>query len=205
MGAKIDISDLKRDPLIMFQKKFDPWWNFFCCFVFPTLIAVQKLGEDPLTAFLIVGVLRYVLALHATWCVNSIVHSDIFGHHHPYDEHDHTSENRLVALITLGEGWHNYHHTFDWDYACAELGASQQFNPTKMFIDAMALIGLVSRRKRADKIWRDRKIRLQQKKGPEFVMVEDLQGPPLFKIRQILWRRDDDRSTCASDTETSLD
>jgi stearoyl-CoA desaturase (delta-9 desaturase) len=203
-GGKIDISDLKRDPLIMFQKRFDPWWNFTCCFVFPTVIAVQKLGEDPLTAFLIVGVLRYVLALHATWCVNSVVHS--MEDHHPYAEHDCTSESRLVALITLGEGWHNYHHTFDWDYACAELGASQQFNPTKMFIDAMALIGLVGRRKRADKVWRDRKIRIQEKKGSEYEMVESLNGPPFFKVREITWRVKDDSdlvsTNACSDSDT---
>lgn len=25
-----------------------------------------------------------------------------------------------MSFITLGEGWHNYHHTFPWDYKCAE-------------------------------------------------------------------------------------
>lgn len=31
-------------------------------------------------------------------------------------------ENVTVAVMTLGEGWHNYHHAFPWDYRSSELG-----------------------------------------------------------------------------------
>lgn len=31
-------------------------------------------------------------------------------------------ENKAVAYVALGEGWHNYHHVFPWDYKAAELG-----------------------------------------------------------------------------------
>jgi stearoyl-CoA desaturase (delta-9 desaturase) len=40
----------------------------------------------------------------------------------------------------MGEGWHNYHHTFPWDYKTAELG-QYQYNFTAAFIDFMAAIG----------------------------------------------------------------
>lgn len=40
----------------------------------------------------------------------------------------------------LGEGWHNYHHTFPWDYKTAELG-NYRANFTTMFIDFMSKIG----------------------------------------------------------------
>ena len=33
-------------------------------------------------------------------------------------------ENKLVALLAVGEGWHNYHHTFPWDYRQSEFGGS---------------------------------------------------------------------------------
>uniref|UniRef100_A0A6P7H5X4 Acyl-CoA Delta(11) desaturase-like n=1 Tax=Diabrotica virgifera virgifera TaxID=50390 RepID=A0A6P7H5X4_DIAVI len=49
-------------------------------------------------------------------------------------------ENPSVALITLGEGWHNYHHTFPWDYKAAELG-NYALNGTTAFLDLMAYIG----------------------------------------------------------------
>lgn len=45
-----------------------------------------------------------------------------------------------MALLALGEGWHNYHHTFPWDYKTAELG-KYSVNFTCLFIDAMAKIG----------------------------------------------------------------
>ena len=45
----------------------------------------------------------------------------------------------------VGEGWHNYHHTFPWDYKAGEFG--WKINLTTIFIDLMALLGLASDRK----------------------------------------------------------
>jgi len=45
-----------------------------------------------------------------------------------------------VSLGALGEGWHNYHHVFPWDYKAAELG-NYRANLTTAFIDFFALIG----------------------------------------------------------------
>lgn len=42
--------------------------------------------------------------------------------------------------MALGEGWHNYHHVFPWDYKTAELG-NYAFNFTTAFIDFFARIG----------------------------------------------------------------
>lgn len=50
------------------------------------------------------------------------------------------SEHKPVSLLTLGEGWHNYHHTFPWDYKTSELG-DYGFNFTNAFIDFFAWIG----------------------------------------------------------------
>jgi stearoyl-CoA desaturase (delta-9 desaturase) len=47
----------------------------------------------------------------------------------------------------MGEGWHNYHHVFPFDYKAAEL--PYVFNLTTMFIDAFALIGWAYDRKTA--------------------------------------------------------
>ena len=79
------------------------------------------------------------------------------GGGHPYDEHAATAENGVVALLSIGEGWHNWHHAFPHDYAASELGVSAQFNPTKLFIDLMARLGQVWGRKRADTMWERRK------------------------------------------------
>lgn len=50
------------------------------------------------------------------------------------------TENKYVAFVTLGEGWHNYHHVFPWDYKAAELG-NYTLNISTMFIDFWAKIG----------------------------------------------------------------
>lgn len=46
-----------------------------------------------------------------------------------------------MALTAFGEGWHNYHHVFPWDYKASELG-SYKFNLTTAFIDSCAKLGL---------------------------------------------------------------
>lgn len=40
----------------------------------------------------------------------------------------------------MGEGWHNYHHVFPWDYKAAELG-NYKLNITTFWIDMFAKIG----------------------------------------------------------------
>jgi stearoyl-CoA desaturase (delta-9 desaturase) len=49
-------------------------------------------------------------------------------------------ENLSVAAIGYGEGWHNYHHVFPWDYKAAELG-TYRTNLTTGFIDFFSRIG----------------------------------------------------------------
>lgn len=45
-------------------------------------------------------------------------------------------------MLTLGEGWHNYHHVFPWDYKTAELG-NYRYNISTAFIDFFAKIGKI--------------------------------------------------------------
>lgn len=45
-----------------------------------------------------------------------------------------------ISAITFGEGWHNYHHIFPWDYKVAELKYLIDF--TTVFIDFFACLGL---------------------------------------------------------------
>ena len=53
----------------------------------------------------------------------------------------------FVALFAVGEGWHNYHHAFPWDYRASELGSP--LNLTGFLIDVLAKIGFVYDRKEA--------------------------------------------------------
>jgi stearoyl-CoA desaturase (Delta-9 desaturase) len=46
----------------------------------------------------------------------------------------------FVGILAFGEGWHNYHHVFPWDYKTAELGGYEK-NLTTGFLDLFAKIG----------------------------------------------------------------
>jgi stearoyl-CoA desaturase (delta-9 desaturase) len=183
-GKTINVSDLLSDGVVMFQKRGDPFWMLMWCFAFPAF-TVTLWGDCAWHGFLIAGVLRYVWALNATWAVNSVVHA--WGCR-PYNPSHLTTENGWVSVFAIGEGWHNWHHAFPWDYAAAELGALSQFNPTKMFIDAMVFLGMASDRKRALDAWDQRKKRWVQEQGRP--VVESVEGPPLFKHRMVTFGPD---------------
>ena len=57
----------------------------------------------------------------------------------PYDKNINPAENVAVTIGAIGEGFHNYHHTFPQDYATSEFGS--KLNLTTMFINLMAKIG----------------------------------------------------------------
>ena len=61
--------------------------------------------------------------------------------------------SRFVAVISGGEGWHSWQHAYLFSYAAIELGWDSQYNPTKMFIDVCAFVGLVKDQKRALNAW----------------------------------------------------
>jgi len=171
------MSDLASDPIVMFQKRADPFWNLLWCFGLPAF-AAHLWGDSFWYGWLFAGVLRYVAVMNGTWAVNSVVHA--WGVR-PYNPAHLTTDNGWVSLVAIGEGWHNWHHAFSYDYAAAELGALSQFNPTKVFIDSMACLGFVWDRKRATSVWSQRKARWEEMQGRP--VVESVEGPPLFKHR----------------------
>jgi len=148
-GKKLNFDDLAVDPVVIFQKNLDPWFALFMCFVFPGLVGMLW-GDSFWNGYWVAGALRYILVLHFTWCVNSAAH--LFGDH-PYDPASWPAENPLVSLVAIGEGWHNWHHKYPFDYAASEFGIDKQFNPTKLFIDTCCLLGLASERKRGTGAW----------------------------------------------------
>ncbi len=50
-----------------------------------------------------------VLLYHATFCINSLAH--VWGTRR-FETPDQSRNNLFLALLTLGEGWHNNHHAF---------------------------------------------------------------------------------------------
>lgn len=136
MGQKLDMSDLHRDPVLVFQKRH--YWPLalFFGFVLPITVCQIFFGES-LCHSILVSVWRYVHSLHCTWFVNSAAH--IWGSK-DYDENIEPRESCLVSVGALGEGFHNYHHTFPFDYSTSEHGGYINFTTT--FINCMHYLGL---------------------------------------------------------------
>ncbi|XP_059476635.1 acyl-CoA Delta-9 desaturase-like [Neocloeon triangulifer] len=136
-GSGISLKDLEEDKIVMFQKKYYLYLMPFICFIVPTVVPVFIWNESWSTAWFGATLFRYTFTLNVTWMVNSFAH--MWGNK-PYDTSINPAENYSVAVLALGEGWHNYHHVFPWDYKTAELG-NYRMNITTAFIDFFGKIG----------------------------------------------------------------
>ena len=68
----------------------------------------------------------------------------------PYDNHINPVECKYVEILALGEGYHNYHHVFPYDYSASETTWLNDINFTTMVIDFLASLGMVTNRKKVD-------------------------------------------------------
>uniref|UniRef100_A0A0A9YG42 Acyl-CoA desaturase n=3 Tax=Lygus hesperus TaxID=30085 RepID=A0A0A9YG42_LYGHE len=140
--SQIFMDDLKADPIVMWQKRLlVPLFAIFCI-ALPVAVPCYFWSESLVNSLFISFNVRFAATLNIAYCVNSFAH--MYGNK-PYDRNISPTENLGVALAALGEGWHNYHHVFPWDYKTSEFG--QKFNPTTHFIDLMAKWGWAYDRK----------------------------------------------------------
>lgn len=150
-GKATDMTDLNNDAVVMFQMRY--YYPLYAVFSVALPMLTPLLWNETLwNSFLVPVVLRTVILLHSTWMVNSWAHT--FGTK-PYEKDMLPSESLLVSILTFGEGWHNYHHTFPWDYKASEYGL--KYNPTTKLIDFLAKIGMVwDRREVSDEVLKAR-------------------------------------------------
>ncbi|XP_058803967.1 acyl-CoA Delta-9 desaturase-like [Phymastichus coffea] len=136
-GQQINMDDVTSDPVVAFGDKYFLPLKIFFCFILPTSIPVYIWNEDWYYAIMAQVFMRYAFILNATWSVNSVAH--MFGWK-PYDRSIAPVENILVSWSTGGEGWHNYHHVFPWDYKTSEFG-HYPIDMSTIFINTFAKIG----------------------------------------------------------------
>ncbi|GAB0096568.1 Acyl-CoA desaturase [Sergentomyia squamirostris] len=139
----IDMSDLETDQIVMWQKKLYVPLFALLAIAMPVFVPWYFWQEDLWISFWTMFNLRFCTTLNIAFFVNSAAH--MWGQR-PYDKSINPAENLAVALAALGEGWHNYHHVFPWDYKTGELG-EYKFNPTTGFIDFFAKLGWATERK----------------------------------------------------------
>ena len=136
------VRDLERDPVAAWQHRW--YWTLVLVTNVGLPLLLGWLAGDMLGMFLLVGVARLVITHHVTFFINSLAH--MWGRQ-PYTDENTARDHHLIALITYGEGYHNYHHIFQSDYRCGIRWWHLDIN--KWFISTCALLGLVRNRKRA--------------------------------------------------------
>jgi len=133
--------DLQRDPIVMFQHKYYLPLVLLSNIGVPALLGY--LHGDIVGTLLLVGVLRLVVSHHVTFFINSLCH--IWGGQ-PYTNTNTAKDNFFLALVTYGEGYHNFHHYFQTDYRNGVRW--WQFDPTKWLISALSWVGMTSNLRR---------------------------------------------------------
>jgi len=131
------VRDLHADPLIRFQHRYYVALAFFMGAVVPLAIGLSY--GDPVGALLCAGFLRLTLQWHATWAINSVAH---YIGDKPYQADSSARDSWVTALVTFGEGYHNYHHRFPTDYRNGVRW--HHFDPTKWLVWTLSKVGLAS-------------------------------------------------------------
>jgi stearoyl-CoA desaturase (delta-9 desaturase) len=132
-----NVPDLTRNRLVMLQHRWGTVVGIVAGLGLPTLIGAA-FGR-PLGGLLWGGLLRIVFVHHTTFFVNSLAH---FWGSQPYTDENTARDNWLVAYLTNGEGYHNFHHRFAGDYRNGIRW--WQFDPGKWLIRCLAGAGLAS-------------------------------------------------------------
>lgn len=130
-----NIPDLKADPVLVAQDKYYAVWILLANIGLPALFGWMV--GDVAGTLVLAGLLRLVLSHHFTFFINSLCH--MFGTR-PYTDTNTARDNPILAIFTWGEGYHNYHHFFQYDY---RNGVKWwQYDPSKWIIYGLSKIGL---------------------------------------------------------------
>jgi stearoyl-CoA desaturase (delta-9 desaturase) len=131
------VRDLERNALVMFQHR---WFGTLGVGTNAAVCAmVGAATGDWLGSFTLVWWTRLLVSHHLTWFINSLAHT--WGSKTYSREHS-AVDNFVIAFLTVGEGYHNYHHTFASDYRNGVKW--YHFDPTKWTIFVLGKLGLAT-------------------------------------------------------------
>uniref|UniRef100_A0A1A9WPD6 Fatty acid desaturase domain-containing protein n=1 Tax=Glossina brevipalpis TaxID=37001 RepID=A0A1A9WPD6_9MUSC len=113
--AKIDMSDLEEDKIVMFQKRF--YWILFVFLhvLLPVNTPLADFGESLGNSIVISFSLRYMIVSNICWLINSA--HFIWG----LDKNFRPADSNSVFFITKTY-WPQYHYMLPNDYQCGEFG-----------------------------------------------------------------------------------
>jgi stearoyl-CoA desaturase (delta-9 desaturase) len=173
-----NVRDLQRDPIVAFQHKYYVPITLAMNVALP--LALGALFGDVWGMFLLAGVLRLVINHHVTFFINSLAH--MWGSQ-PYTDENTARDNHVLAFITYGEGYHNFHHIFANDY---RNGVKWwHWDPTKWIIATLSGLGLVTNLKRVPDLWIHRAQLAMQFKRMERALEQQRDRHPHEQLERI--------------------
>ncbi|MGF1531963.1 MAG: acyl-CoA desaturase [Puniceicoccaceae bacterium] len=138
------VGDLMKNPRVLFQHR-----NYAILALTANLVVLglAMLWMPFLAALVFATLLRIFAIHHCTWFINSLAHT--FGSK-TYARELSAVDNAVLAFLTFGEGYHNYHHAFASDYRNGVRW--YHFDPTKWVIWMASKLGLVDRLQTMDSL-----------------------------------------------------
>jgi stearoyl-CoA desaturase (delta-9 desaturase) len=135
------VEDLEADPILAFQDRHIFLLGFLVGMVLPGAAGWYLIGGMTgfLGGFIWGGLFRVVVVHHATFLINSAAHT--WGTQ-PYSTANTSRDSPLLSLFTYGEGYHNFHHTFQADYRNGHKW--HHWDPTKWWIRGFSFIKMTS-------------------------------------------------------------
>ncbi|MFZ4404723.1 MAG: fatty acid desaturase [Pseudobdellovibrionaceae bacterium] len=135
----IHAPDLEKNKWFRWQNKYYNTWAIATGFVFPMLLGWLYFGHflGAMGGLFVAGSLRIALTQQSTFFVNSLCHT--LGSR-TYCTTLTARDSWFVAVLTHGEGYHNFHHKFQLDYRNGIRW--YQWDPTKWVIQTLSFLGL---------------------------------------------------------------
>ncbi|KLO07101.1 putative stearoyl-CoA desaturase [Schizopora paradoxa] len=138
---EVDKDDLDNDPVVTFQHTYYVPIAIALGFVMPWLFGA--LWGDATGSFIWGGLVSRLAIWHCTFCVNSLAHWEGLQ---PYTDENTSRGNVILAILTCGEGNHNF-HAFPHDFRSGP--SKLDWDPSKWIIVALDKLGLAHELNRA--------------------------------------------------------
>ena len=133
-----NVKDLQESKIIMWQHRNVFLIGALSGLILPAIIGLTIGGiSGAVGCFVWAGLARVVFVHHGTFLINSAAH--IWGTQ-PYSEENSSRDSFWLAFLTFGEGYHNFHHTFQADYRNGHKW--YHMDPSKWWIQSFKYLGL---------------------------------------------------------------
>ena len=133
------VEDLQEDKILAWQDRHIFLIGFLVGIVLPGVVGFLAIGgmHGFLGGMIYGGFLRVVVVHHATFLINSAAHT--WGTQ-PYSTANTSRDSPVLSFFTFGEGYHNFHHTFQADYRNGHKW--YHWDPSKWWIKVASWVGM---------------------------------------------------------------